>query len=253
MNPDTPAPPKKPDGDLWKVSPFPYGTTPEIIQQWADSQKWSCAPVKMLGPKAWLVASTQDLPASIMTFNGHPLILKLVKNHHADNQTGIVAGPRAKQTFSQPLPPLQGDPWTDYLRKKTGQTTSSQDSASSSASHVGPTGKHLQMQDSKISKLEAAFTQLKSELKETVGSQDARLGAIEKHVQDSTATTAQLLHGFQLDFQKTLNQAMQHQEARLTTTIDGLKSCFHRGSKRSGPHDDPNDLSLDSGHDEGHL
>eukprot|EP00438_Fugacium_kawagutii_P032589 Skav236455 [mRNA] locus=scaffold1758:318211:322248:+ [translate_table: standard] len=232
--PNTQEPQGPPKGDLYKIHPYPHGTDAEVIKKWAANSQWNCTPIKMLGPKMWLVASEQPLPNTILSFNGTPLLIKLVKvkPRHDDSHSGLIAGPRAmNRNVSSEGPKLAepDDAWAEFRLRKGLAAPST---ASTSASSAGPTSQHLQQQDSKIQTLEGVIEKLQSDVTQAVRAQDAKLLSLEGQVKENNTTTMSMLHAMKSDFEGTLKQAMAHQESKISSSIDELKSLFRRGSKR---------------------
>ena len=95
---------------LFRVQPFPMGTDKAVIQQWSEQCKWPVRAIKSIGAKQWLLGSN-ELPPSLLTFNGHPLLVKLV-HQPGDPQTQIIAAgpkPPTKAMHKKPENPHKYD------------------------------------------------------------------------------------------------------------------------------------------------
>eukprot|EP00438_Fugacium_kawagutii_P029002 Skav204716 [mRNA] locus=scaffold1549:110677:114585:- [translate_table: standard] len=244
LHPDMPPPQRAPQGDLYKIWPFPFGTSADSIRSWAEHQKWQCHPIKMLGPKTWLVVTQQPLPQHVLSFNGGPLITKLVKPHQADTASGLVAGPRSKTAANKSEDSVPDDAWMEF-RQRQGMTIHKPlPSAASSSS--GPTTKHLEMQDNKIRAMEQAFTQLQTEMRDTAKSQDHKLEHMDRLIKENSSQTVQALQGIRQDFDATLTKAMNIHDQRLTTAMGELKNLFTRREKRRQAEPNQSDMESDS-------
>ena len=56
------APPDLNGAALVKVQPLPFGTSKEQLTQWALTYKWSIRPIRQVGARAWLIATTENIP-----------------------------------------------------------------------------------------------------------------------------------------------------------------------------------------------
>ena len=49
-----------------KIQPLPFGTSKDQLTQWALTYKWRIQPLRQIGARAWLVASTETIPEGIL-------------------------------------------------------------------------------------------------------------------------------------------------------------------------------------------
>eukprot|EP00438_Fugacium_kawagutii_P026953 Skav204991 [mRNA] locus=scaffold1180:845408:849451:- [translate_table: standard] len=248
-----PPPQPRPTGSLFKIYPYPFGTDKSIIEKWAATYNWKCTPIKLLGPRTWLISSDQQLPNQVLTFNGNPLITKHVENRDKQKNTVVVAGPRHRpgpaqqpeQTVSNARD--SSDAWAAF-RKTNGMPLNGINTppSTSASSSVGPTSQHLQLQDTKISSMEAALVKMQQNLEQTMQTQNQRIQQVEHQVTSTQQKTTELLQSLRGDFDNSLARAMAVQDQRIASSFEELKGLFLRGSKRSAPKAaaDPSDAEL---------
>lgn len=227
-----------------------------MISKWAESQHLKCHPIKLLGPKTWLISTEHALPSHVLTFNGAPLIVKKLEGRHVTPRQGVVAGPQPKvhQSAKSPQPsqhsePLRGDPWAKYRQEQGLPSSANTASATASASVPGPTAQRLEHQDTKITNLQQAFDKLQVDLRTQVSHQDEKLHSIERQVAEGQNATASALQAFKVDFEGTLHRAMSIQDQRIASSIQELKGFLQRpptrGSKRGPTHSEEMEGSED--------
>ena len=119
-NPTAPVPSAVSSNFVYKLDALPYGVTNEALVKWADSYSWKLRPFKALGPRAWLVGAETHAPDGILTFNGSPVLVRLVPPKNSTAYSPIVAGPRPTNASSQTanigaVDGLQlNDPWARW-------------------------------------------------------------------------------------------------------------------------------------------
>lgn len=151
--------------------------------------------------------------------------------------------PEAKSTYL--APDLLQDPWAQaaQLRGLSDTPTparSSQASSHESRSVSGPIAEWLQIQDSKLQEMEATIKDLKMDQDK----QFTKLSTQNKHMEEQLQQQAQQMHSSfdflrneQQSLSKTVSDAMEKQEHKLTQTFEDLKLLLanQRGTKRGEP------------------
>ena len=118
LRPGTDPPEQSSHKHLFRVQPFPMGTDKAVIQKWSDQSNWPVRAIKSIGAKQWLLGS-DEMPPSLLHFNGHPLIVKVV-SHPGDPQTQIIAAgpkPAVKATTKKTDFPTNPDASQGVFRK----------------------------------------------------------------------------------------------------------------------------------------
>ena len=227
FHPGVEPPRKTPLGDTYKIQPLPFGVDREVLQEWADNNKWEMHPIKPLGAKTWLVNSTVSPPKDVMFFNSNPLLITKMQPKATDIPTGLIAGPRSTSTalavppVKQPMIFKTGDPFMDPWQSAPAATVSKIES--------GPTEKYLQQHDQQIRSLEQAVQDLQIMAKENVKQQDEKFQKIETQIQSQANHTQAVLHSFE----SSLAQALSQQEGRISSSMDELKQLILRKDKRA--------------------
>ena len=140
INPEQEPPQQNNFPYVYRVQPFPNGTSKEDIQQWGQEIQWPVKAIRTTGAKQWILGSQTEIPHMIL-WNGHPLIAQHLPTK-APRPTIIVAGPpsakhqqrfrpednhrqheHVENTQDQHLqdPFRHSDPWMDWKKKHNEQ------------------------------------------------------------------------------------------------------------------------------------
>ena len=252
MRPDKPQPSLEYYDKMFRVGPFAFGTTPEVLHQWLSSVKWSAQPLKMLQSRQWLFAAKESPPQTILQFNGQPLLVAEVTRKNARAEVTLAAGPKpqfrdravtSKQgESSQESPFRTGDPFFDPWRA----AASAAEGMKPEVSSQGPIASTLQSQDAKIHALEQTITQMQTKQNENAQQANNRMQNIENALQEtrqeSLGAFANLRQEIQATVQAGITQAVAAQEDRMAGSIAQMMTEFrqmcHRGTKRQPSPDD---------------
>lgn len=230
VKPDTPVPVQIPEGKLWKVQPMPFGVDKEIVNEWADHVKWKAFAVRPLGPKAWILSSTDAPPEGILKFNDHPLLVKPLKPRHTDSPVGLIAGPKSQgtkelaATSSRPATVFRTgdpflDPWHAFRKKEDTQP-------------AGPTTQYFQHHDKRLDELEKQVEQIREAGTQNRTETNQRFESLESKMSQQHTDTKNAFTTLRADFENTLTQAMQRQDSQIASSMDEIKNLLLRRDKR---------------------
>ena len=234
-------PPKQiPKGTLWRLHPLPYGVDKQVMQEWADNVGWTCYPIKPLGAKAWLMQSKDSPPHKLLSFNGQPLIIKIMPSKAETLTTGLIAGPKSKPISDVASEKTNifrtGDPhhdawaaWQPTTYKAGKQTTIAAEET------PGPTTAHLQQHDQQLQTLEQAIKNLEDAQKQKETKDTARFTDLEDSIAQNHQQMQGAFHALRSDFQASLSQAITQQDVKLSKGFDELKDLFRQRDKRRKP------------------
>ena len=215
---------------LYKIEPVPYGCTSDMLTSWANHNQWAIRPLKALGAAAWLIGAKEKAPAGILTFNGRPMLLKLLPPKSQTKTSPVVAGPKptrsskyqeAKSEAAPSVAMLTHDPWANYSGPKpaNAQTNLPRDV-------TGPTEKKFQEQSERIAQVEQALATLRSDTAK--GFQQ-----VEEREKNAFAQTQQAIASVKSDLETSFQAAIAQQSSQLNSTLADLKSLLQAAPKRS--------------------
>eukprot|EP00435_Cladocopium_sp_Y103_P054554 s48_g17.t1 len=247
-----------PDGKIlpltYRIQPFPAGTDKEVLIAWATTYDWTIKPLRPVGAKQWLISSEVPPPA-LMMFNSQPLLVQQVINKPPAMTSAIAAGPRPRAPKKMDKQATQaaifksGDPFLDPWSKQqpvppnpntltTSTSTPSRGTTANPARQTdGPIREMFQQQDTRISAIETAMTQLQTAQQQRDAEADQKihqLGQTLSQHMTMTSSNFEQLYGEQKSMSQSLAAAFQRQDERLASSMDELKSLFlqTRGTKR---------------------
>lgn len=241
--PNVDPPQQVPPGQVWKMTPLPYGIDRAILLQWSEHIAWKIYPMRPLGAKTWLVSSPDPPPSELLYFNGTPVIVKKLPQRQQEVDHGVIAGPKSKQspvakdTSKTPMPLSvfrTGDPHMDPW---SNPSKTSAPSASTSASNnvqvpAGPTSTHLAQHDKQIQQLETAMQALQHEQQLHTKHMDQKMQSIEQQIHQQAEHTSNAFTTLRHDFESTLTTALAQQDTKITSSLEDLKQIFLRHDKR---------------------
>lgn len=91
IHPTKEIPPDLQGAEWIKIQPLPFGTSKEMLVQWAQTYKWQIKPIRQIGARAWLVASNEPIPSGILLYNSAPVLDQPIPPK-ADRPSPIVVG-----------------------------------------------------------------------------------------------------------------------------------------------------------------
>ena len=216
---------------VYKIESLPYGTTSQVILDWSKHIRWLIKPLRAVGPRAWIVGTSSPPPQSCLSFNGLPLLVRLLPPRQSLDQGPIVAGPRPSPSGHHPASPpaLSTDPWANYTGPKVSVP------APAPASLTGPTESKFQEQTTRIEKLEQSLELLRSDQKQ----QAQQLQQTREDVKTSESSTKsyldQRLHEAKAEISQSLTIALGKQSSHFDSNLQEIKALLLEKVKRKKP------------------
>ena len=215
---------------LFKLCPTPLGATESAILQWAEALAWPVRVIEALGPRQWLLGSSQQPPAGWLAFRGETVLTIPVTQKTREQQVvqaghqHLSAAPQAlKDTpvAPQSVDPLQSsDPWRAYYNRTQGLPSTASSATSPVPARVlpedGPITTKFASQDSRLQSLEEAVR----------GLQEGQRASEEQRKEDKEEV-ARSLAGLSQQFAASLEafqRSHQQQQEQLVSGMAELKS-----------------------------
>ena len=225
---------------MFKVTPFPFGCTPAILQEWLSNAKWGATVVRSLGPQTWLLAADQPPKSAFLTFNSTPLLVRQLPNKQEKQRSAIVAGPRLpKITDSREKDQLQiRDPWASYqpTMSNSGQTAVPVQSQSAPSSGLMQT--RLQQQDDKLAAMCEEVQKLKMSQQKLADGMDQRVTDVANTVEQQKVEFTNQLQQMKLDLENSFQKAVQTQNANISSGFQDIKNMFQQTQSKMGAGED---------------
>lgn len=230
IRPNDPIPEDIHGKQLYKITPFPFGTSPEAIKRWITEMKWEGFPVKPLEPQTWMIASANPLPGSFLTYNGHPMLARELPKK-TKNPPPVIAGARLPQIADSKSAPsqdpwgLKNDPWSQY------KPTTGSGGVNTSAVAPPTTGyvqQKLQQQDDKIATLTEDLQKLRASQSDLGTHLEKRVGKVNDTLEETKKTFANQLTQLQRDIESSLQGALQTQNQSITSGFKELKAMMQQ-------------------------
>lgn len=183
-----------------------------------------------------------------MTFNGHPLILKLVKNHHSENQTGVVAGPGSSSQHQHHCPRWKVIRGMNTVRK----ILNLRQPKIAVLQHLRRQDQPLNLSKSRIPKSAISKMHLiswKGNSKQQLQRRTTSCISLKNKFRTVQLQQPRYCMGSRLILRTRSTKPCNIQKHDLPPQLTiYLKACFHRGATRRGPAD-RDDISLHSDSD----
>lgn len=226
---------------LVKIENLPFGTTAELLSQWATHQGWRLKPIRAMGPRAWLAGSPQAPPAANLSFNGAPILTREIKSKQAMYRDPILAGPKPShrsgdQTAAQEGPqPLLGDPWARYSGPKPAVSA-----VNAGVSAVaGPNDQRFQAQDDRMKKLEDALITCQKTQDQTQQEITHMRNDIHKREHQMVAHVDKKLTELRSEIDSGFSRALNKQAEQFDSSIQELKQILiQQNTKRKNPEEE---------------
>ncbi len=240
VKPNDPIPEDIHGKQLYKITPFPFGTSPDAIKNWITEMKWEGFPIKPLGPQTWLIASANPLPGSFLTYNGHPLLVRALPPKKAKSTHPIVAGARLPQiadskSSTTNLDPWtsKGDPWSQY---RPSSAITSPSAPAVAPPTTGYVQQKLQQQDDKIATLTEDLQKLRTAQSEMGSHLEQRVDKVNQTLEDTKQIFAGQLTQLKSDIETSLQGALKTQNQNITSGFNELKLMMQQQQEqRSAP------------------
>ena len=224
---------------LFKLEPLPFGCTSSILQEWAKKLSWDIKPVKAIGAKTWIVASSNQSPEGLLLFNGNPIIARSIIPKQGPKSRVIVAGPKPKfqeantvqqNSFVTPNN-SQIDPWAQYLQQK-GTTIGP------SRAPEGPIETQFKQQETRLATLEKTMQQMQDAQHQQAAETQANFEKAANRDRDTKEYVVQALDTTKKEIQQSVETALMKQASTLNNSLEELKALFKMQNKRARSEDD---------------
>ena len=227
IHPSKPVPSEFSTKFLFRVEPLPFGTTAEVVGAWSQSIGWPIRALKALGPRSWLVGSSQNPPEGVNLFNSSPLLIKPVQSRGSHAADPVIAGPRPRkhELSKKPQEDAYGphfDPWSSY---QPTPATGAVSSVQPQRSIVGPTETRFAATDDRINKLEVALTKLQQDTQQAFQQVEVREAQNQQAVKIA-------IDSVKSELESSLRTAINQQSVQLNDTLADLKSLIIGNHKR---------------------
>ena len=262
VNPGQALPEEHDDTFLYRVQPFPNGTSKEDLTNWGQQQDWSIHPIKTAGAKQWIVGAKTH-PPPLLLWNGKPVIAhQIQKKQH--KPPVIVAGPNHGHFRPTHTPAIEkstdkpniaapesttnifrmGDPWADPWAKpsnsqrqapinppRSAASDKAPDASQPTRQIPGPVASQFQLQEQRLQAVEASLHNMQKQQADTTTQVQHLEKQLLTHQEDTKQGIAQLVAD-----NKDFKQALLQQDQRLASSFDEIKKLFlQQGTKRSRP------------------
>lgn len=226
---------------VFRLEPLPFGCTSDTVQTWAQHINWPLKAIKAVGPRGWIVSSSQQPPPGVLLFNGAPLIAKHLppKQTLASNPT-ILAGPKPKQTTE--LQDLTSDPWMTYNQKRDADAAFqhlSSPAPSNPRSIGGPTEQKFQQQENRLAALESTIADIQTAQSEQAAATQGLKQATEQafKIQDEHLKNfvKSAIGTARTDLEKSVSNAMENQTKQINQNLLDLKAMIQSTKRTRGP------------------
>ena len=192
----------------------------------ALTYKWSIRPIRQVGARAWLIATTEDIPSGILLFNAAPVLARPLPPKTEERKSPIIAGD-AMLSWSGPVvssTPSQGaDPWAQYLASHGRPVV-----PTAPRSVVGPTESKFQEQTGKLTALEARIASIETSTTAFQSETQKQITQLDTNLRQQAHDTQNRLHSIGLRFdehQKEVAQQLMASSQSLEASL--LKTMRH--------------------------
>ena len=229
-------PPEKAVGDLlFKAEGFPYGCTADTLSQWSAAIKWTFAPVKALGPRAWLLRAETQPAKDVEMFNTSPILIRFLPPK-AIGDAPILLGPRSKgHDRDAPASAASGstDPWANW----TGPRLVPSNPAPRTVD--GPIEAKFAAQEEKITALRNDLKALTDKHDQSTANIHQQFQQVEQREQQNLKQIESTMIGIQRDLQQSLSQALTTNAQAMDNRMQELKALFMK--RKSSEVEDENE------------
>ena len=241
VSPSLPVPEAIETSKIYKIESLPFGTTKDMLTEWSQHVAWKFKPLRAVGPKTWIVGSPMPCPESQLFFNTMPILIRELPPRFVAKQNPIVAGPRPN---GNTVPSASGiyanglggsDPWANW----SGASTTPANPARTAS---GPIEDKFAKQTSRLDKLEAELTQIKTDQKAQMDAQKA----FQQHVVDRDKENRQELdkkiNTMKQEFETSFTKAIATQTKKFDTDLQEIKQLLIGSAKRKDHPENPDNM-----------
>ena len=222
-------------GATWfKVQPLPYGTSRDMLLQWAKAYRWTIQPIRQVGATAWLIASAEAAPEGILMFNSSPVLAKALPPKSKVSQSPVVVGDVTLSATALGAPATtstSNDPCAQYLATQ-GRSVPALGSARSVA---GPTETKFKEQEGKLHALEVRLASIEASNSSFQTETQKNISTLDTSIRQQSHDMQNRLHSIGLqrfdEHQKEvalqLQNAAQALEASVVKTMKTENQAIH--------------------------
>eukprot|EP00435_Cladocopium_sp_Y103_P049525 s1111_g15.t1 len=235
INPTTPMPSDVETTRIFKIENLPFGVTKSMVDEWALHHSWKIRPLRAMGPRAWVIGTSDEPPPGPLLFNGNPILVRELQNRTQPQSTIIIAGPKplADQVPRQStaIGPLMQDPWASYTGPKP-HAPAMPAQANNAAPNVGPTEQQFAQQAERLTKLEDAVQQMQlGAANQTASIENLQL---ENHKRDIAIRSHidERMNAMKQEMSLSFAEAIKQQSQQFNSNLDEIKNLLRNKPKR---------------------
>lgn len=227
--------PKPVAGDkMYKLEGLPFGVTSQALGEWAKAAKWSCQPIKALGPQSWLVRAEQAPANDMLWYNSTPILVRFLPPKIHKNEP-VVVGPRSlKSSGPDPFQMPQNDPWKQY--RGIAGTKPVVTSSAPSGTLPGPVESRLQAQDERLASMQEDIKKLTASQDVFVKETTKKFHTVEQQQQQQATNITQAMDDLKKDISQSLQHTVRQNSQMLDTRLNELKALL-QSNKRPADED----------------
>ena len=222
---------------MFKVTHFPFGLTPAILQEWLASSDWDAIVVRSLGPQTWLIAADKAPSSEFLTFNGTPLLVRQLPSKQERQKSAVIAGPRLpKLADNKEKDQLQQkDPWAGYRPTTTSVVGPiAAPAASQSTPAPGIMQTRLQQQDDKIAAMCEEVQKLKMSHQKFADGFEQKVQDVASTVEQQKVEFTNQMQQMKVDLENSFHKAVQVQNNNIASGFQDIKNMFQQSQTRQG-------------------
>ena len=226
-------PPELQGATWYKVQPLPYGTSRDMLLQWAKAYRWTIQPIRQVGATAWLIASAEAVPEGILLFNSSPVLVKALQPKTKASQSPVVAGDvKISPTTlgASVAAPIPNDPWAQYLATQ-GRSVPAVGNA---RSVTGPTETKFKEQEGKLHALEVRLASIEASSSSFQTETQKQISTLDTNIRQQSHDMQNRFHSMGLRFEEhqkevalQLQNTAQALEASVIKTMKTENQAIH--------------------------
>ena len=253
LRPGETPPARMPIRNTYKLSGLLPGLRGEDLTTWGNAISWPLRPLRPVGPRQWIVGAAAEVPAGLLSFNEHPILVQKVVPK-SNFQPVVCAGrvPETSGPSSAPAedPLIHNDPWKQFLQRSK---SSAPATTAQPRQVAAPTEEKFKEHERRFEQLEATLqevTQNQGQLK-----QDNQ--QLRKDVQVEVSTFRKEISAFSSEIERqmqankdAMQQAQYLQQSHMSAGFAEIKALLQaqrpepQGTKREAiPSDEPGGMN----------
>ena len=230
---------------IYKVESLPFGITSQLILDWSKHIGWSIKPLRAVGPRAWVIGTSEPPLSPSLSFNNMPLLIRLLPPRQVQSSGPIIAGPRPSSTQMAAASTSKGltfDPWANWSGPRISPSVSN-GTSSPSPLVSGPIESKFQEQNQRWEQLEKSIAGMQKEQ----GKQADQILQTQQSIQASEDSTKTYLDQRLTEVHQTLTNsftdALKVQTRQFDSNLQEIKALL-LSSKRKKPDGTNSDASM---------